>query len=830
MFKTKLFSFLSIIAIFSLFAFSNEDLIDKLVAKLEKYTREAPQEKVYLQTDKPYYMAGETIWMKGYLFESRSHSVDSVSRVLYVDLIDQQKGKIIYQRILKCGAGMTHGDIALGDSLTEGMYQLRAYTNYMRNFPESFFFTKDIKIWQGSVKSRADDSKIAEFAKISDLQFLPEGGNLVNGLDSRVAFKAVNIAGKGVDCNGFILENEKDTVGVIKAEHLGMGFFNLTPEAGKTYTAKIMGLDGKYAAFPLPVASEQGYVMAVDNATSKENVKVFVFNSSPKAESSGELVVIAHQRGKVCFVGKGAESKKSFSANIPRSKFTDDGIVQLTLFDAKGNPRAERLIFVSQNRQVNLKVSLDKNSYKTREKVTLSLEATDAEGKPVAGNFSVAVTDGSQVLTDPNQENMLTYLLLGSDIKTSHNPNDYYSILRGNIEQPAYYFDKNNAEASRHLDILMMTHGWRRFTWSDVLAEKYPKFENLLETGLSVTGKVLRPNGKISNNAMMTLMLKPKEGTPIFTMTTGDSLGRYGFYDLDFTDTSSVMVQATKEKGGKNLDVTVDPYSPPMVRIIKSPFNPIEFDARDLALFLKKANEAIELEKKLKLDKNQMLEEVVVRAKKEKPVDNRKIYGRASNSVEVTEQNCVGYQNVFQLLQGKVPGVQVVGNSVIIRGASSFQSSNSPLYVLDGITSDDVGLIQNIPPCDVETIDVLKGAEASIYGSRGANGVISVLTRRGGSNRDYSKDIIPGVITTKKLGYSIAREFYAPKYDVQKQEHVRPDFRSTLQWSPNVKTDANGKATLTFWNTDGIGNMLIIAEGVGANGRVGVGKHEYIVK
>jgi TonB-dependent SusC/RagA subfamily outer membrane receptor len=313
-------------------------------------------------------------------------------------------------------------------------------------------------------------------------------------------------------------------------------------------------------------------------------------------------------------------------------------------------------------------------------------------------------------------------------------------------------------------------------------------------------------------------------------MTTGDSLGRYGFYDLDFTDTSSVMVQATKEKGGKNLDVTVDPYTPPMVRIVKSPFNPIEFDARALELFLKKANEAIELEKKLKLDKNQMLEEVVVRAKKEKPVDNRKIYGRASNTVEVTEQNCVGFQNVFQLLQGKVPGVQVVGNSVIIRGASSFQSSNAPLYVLDGITSDDVGLIQNIPPCDVETIDVLKGAEASIYGSRGANGVISVLTRRGGSNRDYSKDIIPGVITTKKLGYSVAREFYAPRYDVQKQEHVRPDFRSTLQWSPNVKTDANGKATLTFWNTDGTGNMLIIAEGVGVNGRVGVGKHEYTVK
>jgi TonB-dependent SusC/RagA subfamily outer membrane receptor len=312
-------------------------------------------------------------------------------------------------------------------------------------------------------------------------------------------------------------------------------------------------------------------------------------------------------------------------------------------------------------------------------------------------------------------------------------------------------------------------------------------------------------------------------------MTTGDSLGRYGFYGLDFADTSAVMVQGTREKGGKNLDITIDPFTSPMVKIVKTPFNPIEFDARALDLFLKKANEAIELEKKLKLDKNQMLEEVVVKAKKEKPVDTRKIYGRASNTIAVTQQNCVGVQNVFQLIQGRVPGVQVNGTTITIRGVSSFQGSSEPLFLLDGAPVD-AATIQTITPCDIETVDVLKGADAAIYGSRGGNGVISILTRRGGSGYDFTKDPALGVVTAKRLGYNIAREFYAPQYDVQKQEHVRPDFRSTLQWSPNVKTDNSGKVTLTYWNTDGVGNMLIIAEGVGVNGRVGVGKHGYVVK
>jgi TonB-dependent SusC/RagA subfamily outer membrane receptor len=833
----KFYAFLAIaFCITTAFTFTQEgeNLTEKIIAKLERYRVNTPQEKVYLHFDKPYYMAGETMWFKGYLFDGTSHKIDSVSRVMYVDLIDETNGTTIASRILNCD-GSTFGDFLLPDSLDEGVYQIRAYTNYMRNYSEEFFFHQDFKIYQGSIKNRLTDSNAKKMTEIADVQFFPEGGNSVVGLDSRIGFKALNILGKGVYIQGFVLDNAKDTVVAFQSEHLGMGVFNYTPEPQKTYTAYVKENDGKYRPFALPYAHEQGFTMAVDNISNKEKVKVFISNNSPKpADKSSEIIVVAHQRGQLCFMAKGNETQKSFALSIPKNKIPDDGIVQITLINAKGEPLCERLVFNNLNRQITLKITPDKTNYKIREKVTINLEATDVEGKPVEGNFSVAVTDASQVIADPHQENLLTYLLLSSDV-SNLSGTDYYSALRGNIEQPAYYFDKENANANRHLDILMMTQGWRRFVWRDLMSDKEPKITNLLETGLEVSGTALKPNGKIADKVTLTLVIKNDKKVPQFMMETTDSLGRYSFYGLDFFDSTQVFVQGMKQNGGKNLDVTINPLKPaPKVRIVKTPYNPMEFNTQDLAEFLKKSNDAIELEKKLKLNKDQMLQEVVVKAKKIEEPDPRKIYGRASNTIKVDNNLCASATSVLQMIQGRVAGVQVSpdgkgGYSVLIRGVSSFTGSTEPLYLIDGMPVDADALI-SISPCDVDNIDVLKGAEAAIFGSRASNGVISVLTKRGGNNYDYSKDPVSGVTIQKRMGYNVAREFYAPKYDVNIPDHVRPDFRSTLHWQPNVRTDAGGKASVTYWNTDAKATMRVIAEGVSTQGFVGVGKGEYGVK
>ena len=833
----KFYASLAVIyCLISSFTFTQEgeSLTEKVIAKLEQYCMNTPQEKVYLHFDKPYYMAGETMWFQGYLFDGIAHGIDSVSRVMYVDLIDETTGKTLVSRILNCH-GSTHADITLPDSLAEGVYHIRAYTNYMRNYAEEYFFHQDFKIYQGSTKNRLTEISLKKMTEVADIQFFPEAGNSVVGIDSRIGFKALNVLGKGVDVQGFVLDNTKDTITAFQSEHLGMGVFSYTPEAQKTYTAFIKQNDGKYRQYSLPMAYEQGFAMAVDNISNKEKVKVFVSNSSPKpADKSSEIVVVAHQRGQLCFMAKGNETQKSFSLSIPKSKIPHDGIVQITLINVKGEPLCERLIFNNQDRQINLKVTPDKESYKIREKVIVNIEATDTEGKPVEGNFSVAVTDVNQVVAEPHQENLLSYLLLSSDVSNLSGA-DYYTSLRGNIEQPSYYFSKGKPDAARHLDVLMMTQGWRRFIWRDLMLNKKPEVTHFIETGLQVTGKALKPNGKIAEKVTLTLVIKNDKRVPQFMMGTTDSLGRYGFYGLDFFDSTQVLIQGMKQNGGKNLNVTVDDLNPaPKIRIVKTPYNPMEFGTEDLTEFLKKAKDAIDLEKKLKLNKNQMLQEVTVKAKKYEEPDPRKIYGRASNSLKIDQLLCSGATNVFQMIQGRVPGVQVSpdgqgGYKVTIRGISSILGSSDPLFILDGVPVDG-GTFGSINPCDVDVIDVLKGADAGIYGSQGGNGVVAILTKRGGSSYDYSKDVTSGITVKKRMGYYVAQEFYAPKYDVNIPDHVRPDFRSTLHWQPNVRTGADGKATIAYWNSDAKATMKIIAEGVSVKGLVGVSSAEYGVK
>lgn len=814
-----------IFALFALFSaftiIGNGDLSEKILAQLTRYMRETPQEKVYLHFDKPYYMAGETMWYKGYLFDATAHGVDSFSRVLYVDLIDPSVGKVLIHNTLKCEQGMTDGSFKLPDTLVEKTYTVRAYTNYMKNFSEDWFFQKPIKIWQSKNNKSAEYAKLAD---VADCTFFPEGGNLINGLETRVAFKAVNTSGKGLDVEGVLFENEKDTVLAFKSMHAGMGYFYFAPKTGKKYTAKIKKSDGTEGVFFLPDAQEQGLSLAVDNTTNKTNIKVFINNPQPKsADKAGELVLIAHQRGKPCYSVKGSDAKKSLAVNIPRAGIPDDGIVQITLFDAEGQPRCERLIFVQQNKQINLKITPDKTAYKTREKVTLTVEATDSTGKPVMGNFSLAATDGTQVLSNKYDENLMSYLLLSSDLNRKD------AVLRGIIEDPAYYFDKSNRAANRDLDILMMTQGWRRFVWQDILAEKPFKPQFFIEQGLSITGRTVRPNGKLTTKPVnVTMMINGADKKPILNLATADSLGNFGFYFLDFLDTTTVFVQAVKGKGLGVLNVALDNPKTPQVLITKIPFNTMAFDAAAFAEFLKTTRETLEFERKLQLNKEKMLQTLEVKAKRNIPVDDRRIYGTASNMIDMTKENCGSYSTILDVIAGRVAGVQVQGSGfdaqIVIRGGASVN------FRLDGMPVDQ-DMINSISPCDVEAIDVLKGPEAAIFGSQGGDGVIAILTKRGNPNYDYSNDPAPaGVIVQKRQGYTPTRQFYAPKYDESKPEHEFKDFRSTLYWQPYVQTDASGKATVTFWNSDAKTKINIVAEGISQKGRIGVASCSYLVQ
>ncbi len=421
------------IFIFVCCAFVTEPhFIENIAQKLENFTQQYPQEKVYLHTDKPYYSVNDTLYFKAYLTHAENNLPDSVSKVLYVDVLNKISGETVVHKVFKAENGYAQGDLFLKDTLAAGLYHLRAYTAWMRNFSDDFFFEKAFRLYNTDNKMASyDQSKLRTLAKVADFQFMPEGGHLVADLDNRLAFKATNALGKGVDTEGFILQN-RDTVAHFGNIHLGMGYLNFKPENGKKYEAFVKDQDGNISAVALPQVQAKGYVMTVDNLSNKENIKVYISqNLSNAPENMG---LIAQQNGRVCASMPLKIGAKRLMVLVPRNSIEQNGLVQLTLFDAKNQPLAERLIYENKANHLNISIGSNKKIYQNREKIELSLQVNDHEGKPVMGDFSLTATDAKQVIEETNTENILSYQYLSSDLNTGE--------LKGQIEQPAYYFDK----------------------------------------------------------------------------------------------------------------------------------------------------------------------------------------------------------------------------------------------------------------------------------------------------------------------------------------------------------------------------------------------------
>ncbi|WP_266367531.1 TonB-dependent receptor [Tellurirhabdus rosea] len=810
-------AFLSTLALFALpfltaFHWFDSPFPTRLIERLTAYNQTLPREKVYLHTDRPYYAAGETIWLKGYLFDGSSHVADSVSRVLYVDLVNVDTRKVVVNKVYRAQYGYATGEILLPDSMVAGNYLLRAYTGWMRNFSQDEYFQKPLTIFRpNQPPTSATTAAKAELKP--DLQIFPEGGQLVEGLEGRVGFKIVGPTGKGLDMTGYVLNAAKDTIAGFQGMHLGMGFFNLTPEPGQEYTAYLNVPDGPRYSYPLPKASPQGFVMMVDNVSNRDNIRVFIRNNKPAA-TTGNFTLAAQCRGQIVHIAQGDIAKKSSISTIPRSKLPE-GVIHLTLFDEQNRPVCERLVFADKGERLKVAITPSKATYAPREKVELDLAVTDPEGKPVRTNLSLAVVDGGQVLEkEPYAADLSTYLLLSSD-------------LRGTIEQPGYYFDPKNADRMQKLDLLMMTQGWRRFTWEEVLKDTYAAARFPVEPGLSLTGQVLRPSQKIAGKVKLTLLFIRPDSTRELLMDETDETGRFGIYDLNFSDSSKVFIQSLTQKGGSNLKITIDNLFSPTVDLVKVPYNPIQFRPDELADYLKRAKEYQEIERQIRRNREVLLQEVTIRKKREQPQDSRKIYGQADVTVKVDQINSAGAFSVLDILRGRVAGLTISGPPtspvVQIRGAANFQGVVEPLFLLDGMPVSKESVL-GIPATDVETVDVLKGASAAIFGSQAGGGVIAILTKRGGANYDWSKDRTPGTLVADLHGYNAVREFYAPKYDQPKPEDVRPDFRPTLLWSPMITTDADGKASVSFFASDARSVLRVQAEGAATDGRPGIGR------
>ena len=423
-----------------------DKLSDQLKEKFQSYSEFFTGEYVYLQSDKMHYQAGETVWLAAYIRSQARFEPTSTSEILHVELWDA-KGKKRLARGLKINKGQAEGTLELPKNLASAAYTIRAYTHWQLNEKSPAVFDKQIFV---KGKEEVEQAKNTEIASTYKLDLLPEGGYLVEGLKSRIAFKMTNEKGLPVATEGLIKDQTGKELGHFSSEMNGMGTFDIRPEKGMSYQVEITKPSQTNVKQNLPQPLPSGLVLRL------EEVQDEVALITVEASSAQKLGIVLQQRHTMLFNHVQEVQAGENSLRIPLEK-AGMGIAQLTIFDEKERALAERLIFAKPDEQLKISVQTDKKEYGPREEVKLSLTVSDSKGRPVGADLSLAAIDANLAEAAKGKgSNMLTWM-------------SFESELKGKIINPQSYLLSH--KPSRSLDLMLMTHGWRRYDWQEALGQ-----------------------------------------------------------------------------------------------------------------------------------------------------------------------------------------------------------------------------------------------------------------------------------------------------------------------------------------------------------------------
>ncbi len=639
------------------------------------------------------------------------------------------------------------------------------------------------------------------------LQFFPEGGAMVMGLRSKLGLKALGSSGLGVIIKGHVLNQNGEEVALFETAHAGMGTFALLPQAGATYTAIITEGPYKGERFELPKALAEGYLLAV-NAQKNGDLQVRI--SRPTAMLGFETVkLVAQANGELLQALDLPMKAASISFLLPKAQLAV-GINQLTLFSPSHVPLAERLVFIQDEGKATAALNSDKTVYQTRDQVKMKLAVADEKGAPVVGGYSVAVIKSSQnTLPQEGQLSIQANLLLSSELK-------------GHIETPNYYFIAPDAQKLAELDALMLTQGWRRFSWTEVLTGQAAAPLYSAEQDLSISGQVTTMAGKPVPGAKVTLVAAK---AMLFLDTLADAQGRFRFNALDLADSVTVLIRARGAKESSNVKIKLDEM-PEMGNFRPAPEQPMTADTAMRTYLNQTAGLFEQMEKTGKIIQGTTLKTVEIVTKRRPEIKNS-VYPFAAAPPDYTlEPDKLQEMNdLMSYLRGRFMGVTILGDSVY----GYYQGKRGKMVILlNGTVIED---LSGINPKSLTGVQIIKGGVVAgnmatalmldgpeMYNQSAAFGI--VFLTMGAVDAKFIKAKRPTGFRQEQLtGYTYAKEFYAPRYQLQK-ELPKTDYRSTLYWQPNVVTGTDGTAVLDFYTADELGQYQVTLEGVGANGQL----------
>ena len=691
----------------------------------------------------------------------------------------------------------------------------------------SFINTKNYSLDSATLVTEIDNGfrkqlisafPLKSVAHPNDIQFFPEGGQLIIGVRTKIAFKAINPDGLGIDLKGTVTDNNKNVVTEFSSSHLGMGVFVLTPQEGKTYTANVTFADGTTATPDFPKVLTGGIDLSLNNNDPDVlGIKLQADSSFLEAYKGKTFFILAKSSGVICYAAKTILQNRIYSASIPKNKFPT-GTVQVTIFTFDGEPISERIAFIQHNDQLNLSINSDHPDYGTRQEVKLNISAKN-NNQPATGNFSISVIDESKVPDDEDAETtILTNLLLTSDIT-------------GYIEKPNYYFNHPTEKTRQDLDILLQTQGYRRFSYDGILNNKYPPLRYWPEPGIDITG-TLRASSGIPVNGGNVHLLIPDKNFSANARTDAD--GRFKFSNVVFSDSSKVNVSARNNDHASDLVLTVDgELSQNLPLNLNAPDDIMNIDST-LGPYLKNS--------KKQLTDTHILKEVVIKDTRIVKTVSHKDYGSLTSLSDdpdhlIKGDALNGCPNLLICVQALAAGMTFDNENFYV--TRDFTTGNrTPAAIFLSGDPIDVNTLNTVNPAEVESVEIFLRDELGMINSAyGTSGVIEVNLKKKETGKKISlqelKDLIPkrNETTFNPKGYAAIRTFYLPKYHGPRATQTnRTDTRSTIYWNPNVTTDKTGAASLQYFNADGQGTYRVTIEGIDVDGNMGRQVYRYMVK
>lgn len=761
---------------------SNAQVLEGLQKSFQQYNDQVLQEKMYVHTDKNFYLTGEILWFKIYNVDAGLNTPLTISKVAYVDVLDEANNAVLQAKIL-LDKGTGNGSFYIPVTLKNGNYKLRAYTNWMKNFGPDVFFEKVITL-VNPLTELAPAPK--ETTKPVNIQFFAESGNLLAGVTSTIGFKALGDNGKGAEINGVVINQRNDTVVRFQSLKFGMGSFTFTPEANSTYKAVVrIGRDNALIN-DLPAVAPKGYTIHVVNAD-KQQTELKISTRGNNNEPLYLFVHCGHQVMLAQSIVTNANGDASVS--IDKTKL-GQGINHITLFNGAKQPVCERLIF-NRPKMLNLHGQVQ-TQYKTRSQVDIPVSTNNTAGKPTVANMSVSVFKLDS-LNNADDADIASYMWLGSELK-------------GNIESPRYYFDIVTSETDKALDNLLLIQGWSRFKWTDVLDSKQ-KFTYLPEyDGHIITGQL--------NNAAE----KPAPGVLAYLGVSGkrvqlygavaDSTGKLLFNTLQLFGSGEIVVQTNTEKDSSKYNIT-----------IKSPFSEQYSTSKVPSFGLdKRWQKALE-----NTSLNMQVQNIYVPDKLKQyvnpMVDSGAYFGSHHKTYLLDDyKRFITMEEVLREYILEVL-VNVRKNRVHFNLLSPIElyKAEDPMAILDGVPIFNLDKLFTIDPLKIRKLDMVD--REFYWGPIRTNGVINLTSYKGDM---AGFEIDPRAVVLDYEGMQLQREFYSPVYETEQQQKSRvPDFRNVLYWAPDINTDAEGKANISFYTSDKPGKYAVVLQGLTADGQAG---------